>query len=181
MKKFNPLLSLLLLGLLALAAPAFAAGGTDLELDSLHQGMQATPFTEGQSAAISPALAQGLQALLSRCVVEVTDQTSGTNTDFGPRVRPECASEIQTAWESNAMSDTAAFTLDGVTYRARTFDGRYSDGGDEFDIAIYNASGARVALMTAIHSEDDVLTGLGRISGVRNFPAGDKTLLISGQ
>lgn len=154
---------------LALASASTMAAGTDFQTDSLHKGIHGTPFQQGQDIPLPSAFAAQLKTLLSNCVVELQGRTHGSPADFGPKVLPQCAGLIQTRYDQRAVSDLARINVGGVWIVGKTFDGLDSDGGDEFDIAVYDAQGTRRALATSNYTETSALAGLARLAGLKKF------------
>jgi hypothetical protein len=167
-----------ILTLTLLTSNSFAAQ-TDYQADSVHGGMTSTPFKEGDAMPLPPAFANSLKSLLLQCVVQVMDNRGANPVDFGPKVLPRCSSLIQTKWDSHSFSDIARVDVRGIVIFAKTFDGRNSDGGDEFDIAVYDAQGTRRALRTAIYTETSSLIGLGALAGVTHFQLMQKQVFDS--
>lgn len=163
MKKFA-----LAVALFALSFSAFAAT-TDYQVDSQHQGMHSTPFKPGQSLALSPLLAYQLQTILRQCVVEVQGAKDGYTVVYGPKILPACSRIMKSKFDSKAFSDLAWVNVYGTTIVARTFDGLHSDGGDEFDIAVYDAQGKRIGVHTQIYSAGSALTGLAALAGIPQY------------
>jgi hypothetical protein len=165
MKKY-----VLALALFALSFSAFAAP-TDYEVDSKYQGAHSTPFKPGQSLALSPFLAYQLRAILLQCVVEVQGAKDGYTVVYGPKILPACSQVIKSTFDSKTFSDLAWVNVYGTSIWAKTFDGIHSNGGTQFDVAVYDALGKRIGLRTEIYSAGSALTGLAALAGIKQFYA----------
>lgn len=150
------------------------AAATDFQIDSKYTGIHGTPFKLGHNVPLPPAFAASLKNLLLHCVVDVQNFDQGHETDYGPKVLPYCSKLIQTRYDQRAFSELAQLNVGGTWIIAKTFDGRDSDGGDQFDVAVYDVQGNRRAVATSIYAETSALFGLGRLAGIKSFPAMSK-------
>jgi hypothetical protein len=159
--------------LLLMSSFSFAAT-TDFQVDSKYTGIHGTPFKLGHNVPLPPAFAAVLKNLLLHCVVDVQSFDKGYETDFGPKVLPYCSKIIQTRYDQRAFSELAQLNVGGTWIVAKTFDGLDSDGGDQFDIAVYDVQGNRRAVATSIYAETSALYGLARLVGIKAYPVMSK-------
>jgi hypothetical protein len=148
------------------ARAGHASATSDLATDlAKPAGPLGTPFTKADEKALPKALVKSLKSLVAGCVEErYTIDPQGTEIDFGTFTT--CPQIKSPDYDKEKLVEKTVLDLDGTTYTAVAWDGDDSDGGDETDLAIYDADGKRIAVYKAFYSDSGVLSDLASVAGV---------------
>jgi hypothetical protein len=138
---------------------------SDLAHDlALPAGELGTPFTKRDDMDLVPSIASDLKALLERCAeTPVSTDPHGLETVY--EMRSKCPELGAPTWNEKTWTERVDFRLGDEAFTALTFDGRDSDGGDESDLAIYDASGRRIAVYTALYGDNSAVGDMASVLG----------------
>ncbi len=117
----------------------------------------ANPFHANQEQTLNPKLASDLSALLLKCSSrKVTVDEHKWDVWNMAEIKPECSGDMSMNKDQNQLT----ISVQNQIFHVISWDGSFSDHGDQQAIGIYNAKGKRIGVYPGLYVDGNVLDGL---------------------